>query len=247
MITIIPAIDLKDGRCVRLRQGRAEDSITYSEDPVEMARRWQSEGAEYLHVVDLDGAFRGQPVHTELIGRMIRAVSMPVEVGGGLRTEADLRAILACGADRAVIGTRAFSDPRALAALVREFGARLAVGIDARDGQVQVRGWVETTAMRAVDLATLADQQGVGTIIYTDTARDGMLGGVNAEAMRAMCRQVSCNVIASGGVSGVADLRTLQALDVPNLSGVIVGKALYEGTVNLKELLSVAAGGRGPG
>jgi phosphoribosylformimino-5-aminoimidazole carboxamide ribotide isomerase len=244
MFTIFPAIDLKEGRCVRLRQGRADEVTVYSGDPVDMARQWEAAGATYLHVVDLDGAFQGRPVHTEVIGRIARALSIPVEVGGGLRTDADLRAVLDAGAARAIIGTRAFAEPEKLEALAREFGEKLVVGIDARDGRVQIKGWVETSALSAVDLARTADQTGVKTLIYTDTATDGMLDGPNVKAVTELCRAVKCRVVASGGVSKVADVRALCDLRLANLDGVIVGKALYEGRVTLADLLKESGQGK---
>lgn len=239
-LAILPAIDLKDGRCVRLRQGRAEDLQVYSEDPVAMAAYWEDKGAKALHVVDLDGAFRGRPAHTETILRIAGAVSVPVEVGGGLRTDADVRTLLDGGVARTVLGTRAFSQPEALAGLVRDFGPGIAVGIDARNGMVQVKGWLETTSLRAVDLAVLAADAGVKTLICTDTASDGMLTGVNVNSVAACCRAVDVDVIASGGVSSADDVRALRALDCTNLVGAIVGKALYEGKVSLEALLSAA-------
>ena len=234
---IIPAIDLKDGRCVRLRQGRADESITYSEDPVGMARRWVDAGAPYLHVVDLDGAFQGRPVHTDVVTAIAQAISIPVEVGGGLRTDADIRRVLDGGATRAIIGTRALAAPDELRKLADTFGPRLVVGIDARNGRVQVRGWVETTDVQAADLARTAADAGVRTLIYTDTATDGMLRGPNTAAVDALCAAVDIDVIASGGVSRVEDVTALKALNCPNLIGVIVGKALYEGTVTLEDLM----------
>ena len=235
-ILVIPAIDLKGGRCVRLRQGKADEVTTYSEDPVAMAKRWAEEGAKYLHVVDLDGAFQGFPVHQEVISRMVKAVNIPVEVGGGLRKDRDIERILGCGVSRAILGTRAWAEPDQLKRLVDRFGHRLAVGIDARGGRVQIKGWTETTEEDAVSLAKRADAMGVGTLIYTDTARDGMLEGVNTKAMDAICAAVSCSVIASGGISSAADMKSLRGLNRPNLVGAIVGKALYEGRVTLKEL-----------
>lgn len=235
-ILVIPAIDLKGGRCVRLRQGKADEVTTYSDDPVYMAKRWADEGAKYLHVVDLDGAFQGAPVHQEVIARMVGAVKIPVEVGGGLRTDRDIELLLDCGVARAIVGTRAWAEPDQLKGLVGRFGHKLAVGIDARGGRVQIKGWTETTEEDAVSLAKRADAMGVGTIIYTDTARDGMLEGVNAKAMDAICAAVSCSVIASGGVSSTTDMKLLKSLKRPNLVGAIVGKALYEGRVKLKDL-----------
>jgi phosphoribosylformimino-5-aminoimidazole carboxamide ribotide isomerase len=233
-ILVIPAIDLKGGRCVRLRQGKADEVTTYHDDPVWMAKRWADEGAKCLHVVDLDGAFQGAPVHQEVISRMVKAVNIPVEVGGGLRTDRDIEMILECGVSRAILGTRAWAEPEQLKQLVDRFGHRLAVGIDARGGRVQIKGWTETTEEDAVAMAKRA--MGVGMLIYTDTARDGMLEGVNAKAMDAICAAVSCSVIASGGISSATDMKLLKNLKRPNLVGAIVGKALYEGRVKLKDL-----------
>lgn len=239
---ILPAIDLKDGRCVRLRQGRAEDVVVYSDDPVKMARQWRDEGAEWLHVVDLDGAFEGKPAHLGVLRAIAQAISIPIEFGGGLRTDADIEGVLEAGARRAILGTRAWTEPETLRRLVGRFGDRLAVGIDARAGQVQVKGWTETTAMSAMDLARRMEGMGVRCLIYTDTARDGMLSGVNARALDAMCGAVSCSVIASGGVSSVEDVQALRALGRSNLAGAIVGKALYEGRVTLPQLREAACG-----
>ncbi len=233
---ILPAIDLKDGRCVRLRQGRADDATVYSDNPVEMAKHWVDEGGEYLHVVDLDGAFEGRPIHLDVIKRIADAISIPVEVGGGLRTDEDIARVLDAGVSRAIVGTRAFADPDSLAETVSRFGEHVAVGIDARDGNVQVKGWVETTNMRAVDLARKADEMGVGTLIVTDTATDGMMVGTNVAAMDEICKAVSCRLIASGGVTTPDDIRALSQLGHPNLYGAIVGKALYEETTTLAEL-----------
>ena len=237
---ILPAIDLKDGKCVRLRQGRAEDVTVYSDDPVAQALAWRGQGAEQLHVVDLDGAFAGEPRHTAVIGEIVRALRIPVEVGGGLRTDAHIERLLAEGVARAIIGTRALESADALRDLVRRFGERIAVGIDARDGFVQVKGWVETTGTRAVDLARQVEAAGVRTIIYTDTATDGMLGGPNLNAMEQMCRAVSCDVIASGGVSAPGHVAALKALGCANLYGAIVGKALYDGKTTLAAMRGAA-------
>jgi len=236
MFTIIPAIDLKGGQCVRLKQGKAGESKVYSEDPVAMARLWVERGAKYLHVVDLDGAFQGRPVHTGVISSIVSSITIPVEVGGGLRTDDDIAAILKCGAARAIVGTRAVKAPAELKRLAQKFGERLAVGIDAKKGFVQAGGWVETTAVKAVDLARTIDAAGISTIIYTDTERDGMMAGANVKAMDEMCAAVECSVIASGGVTSVDDVRALVKLRRKNLFGAIVGKALYEGKLNLAEL-----------
>lgn len=238
-LTIIPAVDLKGGHCVRLRQGLASEETVYAEDPVLAACRWERQGAAWLHVVDLDGAFAGHPVHAELVERMIRSVSIPVEVGGGLRTDGDLQRMLDAGAARVILGTRACGDAGGLDKLIARFGDRLAVGIDARQGRVQVKGWTETMPLDAVTLAARVDRQGIHTLIVTDTAVDGMLHGPNLAAIQAICDRVSCDVIASGGVSSAADVASLCQLKRKNLTGAIVGKALYEGTVTLEALQAV--------
>jgi phosphoribosylformimino-5-aminoimidazole carboxamide ribotide isomerase len=245
-LEIYPAIDLKDGKCVRLRQGLADAVTVYSSDPVAMARQWAEAGGDWLHVVDLDGAFAGHPVHYEVIKAMAAAISIPLELGGGLRTDADIRQMLDAGVSRVILGTRACADPQALAALVKLFGDRIAVGIDARNGRVQVKGWVETTDTLAVDLAVKVAAAGVSTIIYTDTATDGMLTGPNLEGVRVLCQAVKAKVIASGGISKCADIAALAALRLPDLDGVIVGKALYEGAVTIPAMRAVAGLARQP-
>lgn len=234
---ILPAIDLKDGKCVRLRQGRADDVTVYGDDPAQQARDWREQGGRELHVVDLDGAFAGTPKHAEVIRRIIEAFGGPVEVGGGLRTPEALNAVIEAGATRAIIGSAALEDPEFLASAVELYGDKIAVGIDARDGFVQTRGWVETTKVRATDLAVAVSKVGVKTIIYTDTATDGMLGGPNLTQMAAICDAVPmCDVTASGGVSSPYDVENLKALERKNLRAAIVGKALYDGRTTLKEM-----------
>ncbi|MCL1887406.1 MAG: 1-(5-phosphoribosyl)-5-[(5-phosphoribosylamino)methylideneamino]imidazole-4-carboxamide isomerase [Kiritimatiellaeota bacterium] len=234
---ILPAIDLKDGRCVRLRQGVASDATVYNDDPVAQALEWKRQGARQIHVVDLDGAFQGRPAHTRVIAGIVAATGLPVEVGGGLRSDADVEALLALGVARAILGTRALGDPDALARLVARHPGRVAVGIDARDGLVQVKGWVETSAVRATDLAARVAGLGAVTLIHTDTATDGMLAGPNLAALDAVCAAApGCPVIASGGVSSAAHVRALSGLRRANLFGAIVGKALYDGKTTLAEL-----------
>ena len=241
MITIIPAIDLKNGKCVRLKQGLADEVTEYSDSPSEMAKHWEKEGGEFLHVVDLDGAFEGRPAHVEQLKAICEAVQMPVEIGGGIRTDEDIENLLATGVCRVILGTRACEHPEELARLVEKFGGdKIAVGIDARNGMVQTKGWVETTDVIAVDLAKQVDAAGVGTIIYTDTSRDGMMDGVNAFEMGRICSAVKCEVVASGGVSSLDDIKRLAALNCDNLTGAIVGKALYEETVTIKQLKKAA-------
>ena len=237
--TILPAVDLKGGKCVRLRQGRAEEATVYGEDPAAQACEWVRQGATWLHVVDLDGAFQGKPVHLDVIGAMVRAAGIPVECGGGLRTDADLEALLARGVSRAILGTRALERMDELAALAAKYGEKLAVGIDARDGFVQVKGWTETSRTTAVELAKRAAAAGVRTIIYTDTATDGMLRGPNFAGTAELCAAVepACRVIASGGITTADDVHRLRALGKANLAGAIVGKALYEGRTTLAKLL----------
>lgn len=241
-MTIIPAIDLKGGKCVRLRQGRADDSTIYGDDPVEMARHWQAEGGKFLHVVDLDGAFNGAPAHADVVAKIAAALDIPVEIGGGLRTDGHVKAMLDAGVARVILGTRALADEAALRRLVALYGGeKIAVGIDARGGLVQVKGWVETSGTQATDLARRVSDIGVGTIIYTDTATDGMLTGPNLEAMDRICEAASCGVVASGGISSAANIRALAALGRKNLVGAIVGKALYEGKATIADL-TLAAG-----
>ena len=234
---ILPAIDLKDGKCVRLRQGRADDVTVYGDDPADQARDWREQGGEELHVVDLDGAFSGSPKHAETIRRIIEAFGGPVEVGGGIRSVEALRAVLEAGAARAIIGSAALENPAFLAEAVELYGHRIAVGIDARGGFVQTRGWVETTEVPATELARAVAAAGVTTIIYTDTATDGMLGGPNLTQMAAICDAApGCSITASGGVSSPFDVENLKALERDNLRAAIVGKALYDGRTTLREM-----------
>ncbi len=240
-MTILPAIDLKGGVCVRLRQGRADDVTTYNDDPASQARDWRAQGGRELHVVDLDGAFAGTPRHAEVIGSIIKAFGGPVEVGGGLRTPEALAAVLEAGAARAIIGAAALENPEFITRAVEQYGERIAVGIDARDGFVQTHGWVKTTAVKATELAKAMAAIGVKTIIYTDTATDGMLGGPNLAQMAAICDAApECSITASGGVSSPRDVSNLIALARPNLRAAIVGKALYDGRTTLAEMNAAA-------
>ena len=236
-MVVLPAIDLKDGKCVRLRQGRAEDVTVYGDDPAAQARDWRSQGAQELHVVDLDGAFDGELRHLDAVKSIIAAFEGVVEVGGGIRTAEALAAVLEAGATRAILGSAALEDPAFLARAVDLWGDRIAVGIDARDGFVQTKGWVETTAVKATDLAAAVAKAGVKTIIYTDTATDGMLGGPNLTQMAAICDAApTCQITASGGVSSTFDIENLKGLGRANLRAAIVGKALYDGRATLRDL-----------
>ena len=231
MFEIVPAVDLKAGRCVRLVQGRAEAETVFSDDPVAMARRWEASGARRLHVVDLDGAFAGGPAQTDLVGAMIRAVSIPVEVGGGLREMAHVETVLDAGARWAIVGTRAALDPVFLGEVCERFGERLMIGIDASDGRVAVDGWTRVLDLDAMALARDAAAAGAAGIIYTDIARDGTQGGPNLWSTEGVARAAGIPVLASGGVGSLEDIRQLAT--VPGLAGVIVGRALYSGAVDL--------------
>ena len=235
--TVIPAIDLRNGKCVRLRQGKLSDETVYADDPVKMALLWEKEGAKYLHIVDLDGAFAGRPIHTELVIKIAAAVKIPVQVGGGLRTECQIQNLIDNGISRAIIGTVACQDEKTAEALIKKFQSKLAVGIDAQNGFAQTKGWTNITSLNAVDLAMRLDKMGVQALIYTDTGRDGMLSGPNTAAIFQFCSKVNCMVIASGGVSKPDDIIKLRKLALSNLAGIIVGKALYEGKVSLKNVL----------
>ena len=236
---IYPAIDLKNGQVVRLHQGRADATTVYGDDPAAGARRWAEQGAQWLHVVDLDGAFGGEPKNWESVRSILSAVKIPVQLGGGLRTRQQIADALAMGVKRVVVGTKACESPVFISELVKEFGDRIAVGIDARDGFVAVKGWVEKTALPAVEFAGQISRLGVRTIIFTDIATDGTLTGPNFKAVSAVCAAVNCNVIASGGVAVASDVTQLRELSRQhaNLAGVIIGKALYDGRVDLKSVL----------
>lgn len=240
-MVILPAIDLKDGKCVRLRQGRADDVTVYGNDPVKQALDWKALGAQELHVVDLDGAFAGVPKHTDVIREIIKAFGGVVEVGGGIRSIEALSELVEAGVSRVIIGSAALEDPEFLTNAVELYAEKVAVGIDAKNGFVQTKGWVETTAVKATDLAVAVEKAGVKTIIYTDTATDGMLNGPNLTQMSIICDVApSCNIIASGGVSSSFDITNLKSLGRKNLYGAIVGKALYDSRTTLSEL-NVAA------
>jgi len=231
MFEIVPAVDLKAGRCVRLVQGRADAETVFSDDPVAMARRWEGSGARRLHVVDLDGAFAGRPAQTELVRAMIRAVAIPVQVGGGLRELAHVEAALAAGARWAIVGTRAALDPVFLGEVCTRFGDQVMIGIDASDGRVAVDGWTRVLELDAMALARDAATAGAAGIIYTDIARDGTQGGPNLWSTGAVAQAAGIPVFASGGVGSLDDIRQLAT--VAGLAGVIVGRALYSGAVDL--------------
>ena len=238
---IIPAIDIQGGKCVRLTQGEFTDSETYSDDPAEFATRWQSEGATRLHVVDLDGARLGAPQNLDVVRKICDNVTIPVQLGGGARNADTVARILDTGVSRVILGTRAAQDIDAFQQMLNRFGDKIILGIDARDGKVAVSGWQESLELGAVEFARRAESMGSARIIFTDIARDGMLQGVNMEALLEMLNSVSIPVIASGGVGSMEDIRALSAINKPNLEGCIVGKALYAGRVTLPECIRVSS------
>jgi phosphoribosylformimino-5-aminoimidazole carboxamide ribotide isomerase len=234
-VIVIPAVDVREGRCVRLRQGRAEEETTFSDDPVAMARRWASLGAARLHVVDLDGAFGGRR-QTALIAGIVRAVApVPVEVGGGLRDGAAIEAVLGCGARWVVVGTRAALDPGFLTGICREHPGQVIVAVDGHGPRVAVRGWTETSDETIFELGERARGAGAAALLYTDVSRDGTGDGPNVEQTAALARATGMPVLASGGVGSVDDLKTLSA--IAGVEGTVVGRALYTGAIDLADAL----------
>jgi phosphoribosylformimino-5-aminoimidazole carboxamide ribotide isomerase len=241
-LTLYPAIDLKDGQCVRLRRGAMEEATVYSPDPAAQARAWQDAGFGWLHVVDLNGAFAGRAVNGAAVRAILGAVSVPVQLGGGIRDLAAVEAWLAAGIRRVILGSAAVKDPALVRAACRAFPGRIAVGIDARDGMVATEGWAETSSMSARDLALRVADAGAAAIIYTDIARDGMLSGLNLAQTLALAENVAIPVIASGGVGGIDDLRALKrAAAGTRIEGVIVGRALYDGRIDPAAALALLA------
>ena len=241
---VIPAIDLLEGRCVRLYQGDYAQSQVFDENPVAVARQWAEQGATRLHLVDLDGAKAGHPVNQAAIEAIVRAVEIPVQVGGGLRDRQSAADLLSLGVQRVILGTVAVEQPDLVAQLCQEFPDRIVVGIDARNGKVATRGWLETSEVEAVTLAQQMADRGAAAIIYTDIHRDGTLQGANLEALRELATAISVPVIASGGVSSVSDLMQLLRLEAIGVTGAIVGRALYTGAVSLKEAIRAVGQGR---
>ncbi len=237
---VIPAIDLKDGKCVRLLQGKKEEVTVYSDDPAEMAKQWVDLGARLLHIVDLDGAFTGEQKNLDIIREIRKAIHIPIELGGGIRDRNKINALIRLGVDRIIIGTSAAEDPDMIREACEAFPGKILAGIDARDGKVAVKGWLEVTELDAVTFAKRMEKLGAAGIIYTDIARDGMLTGPNIEAMSIMVKAVAIPVIASGGVSGLDDIKKL--MRIRDLWGVITGKALYSGSLDLRQAIAVAKG-----
>ena len=237
---LLPAIDLMSGEVVRLRQGKADQKTVYSHDPAAFATRWEREGGDYLHIVDLDAAFSGEQRNLEAVRAITGAISIPCELGGGIRSAAAFQKAIEAGVSRVIIGTRAAESLDFVREMAREFGReRVAVGIDAKNGFISVRGWTEESALTALDLAKRAEDAGAGTIIYTDIATDGMMQGPNFAETEKMLQALDCQLIASGGVSSAADVERLAQM--PGLYGCIIGKALYDGAVNLRDLAAFSS------
>lgn len=240
---VIPAVDIKNGRCVRLRQGRMDEETVFSDDPAAMAARWADAGAGLIHVVDLDGAVEKGPQNLPSIRRIVETVDVGIQVGGGIRNETTVRMLLELGVARAVIGTEAINNPDLVRAACREFPGRIVVGIDARNGRVAVDGWTRTTEVAAVDLARSFEDAGVAAINFTDIHRDGMQTGPNLEETRRLAEAVAIPIIASGGVSTIDDIRNLLPLEAAGVAGVITGRALYDGTLDLRAAIALAEAG----
>ena len=236
---IYPAIDIKDGNCVRLFQGKFSDVTIYGDNPAEMAKKWESLGGEFIHVVDLDGALKGHGVNAEIIKQICKTVNVPVQTGGGIRTMEDIKAKLDCGIERVIIGTKAVSDAEFVKKAVKEYGDRIVIGIDAKDSMVAIEGWEKTSEYTAVEFAKKMVEIGVRTIVYTDIATDGTLMGPNVSAMAEMVKATGIDIIASGGIGNIEHIK---ALIPTGVEGVITGRALYTGDLDLREAVKAGKG-----
>ncbi|WP_347987809.1 1-(5-phosphoribosyl)-5-[(5-phosphoribosylamino)methylideneamino]imidazole-4-carboxamide isomerase [Methylomonas sp. AM2-LC] len=238
---LIPAIDLKEGKCVRLRQGRMEDDTVFSDDPVAVAGRWVDAGAKRLHLVDLDGAFAGKPKNADVINAIVKAYPhIPVQIGGGIRDEETIEAYLEAGVEYVIIGTKAVSEPHFVRDVAIEFPGHIIIGLDARDGKVAIDGWSKLSRHDVIDLAKKFEANGVSAIIYTDISRDGMMQGVNVEATAKLAQAVKIPIIASGGITNMDDIRALGAVAQEGIMGAITGRAIYEGTLDFAEAEKLA-------
>ena len=242
---LFPAIDLKGGQCVRLEQGDLARVTVFNSDPAAQARAFEQQGFEYLHVVDLDGAFAGKPVNASAVDALLKAIRMPVQLGGGIRDLATVEAWLARGIRRVIIGTAAVRDPQLVKQAAKKFPGRVAVGLDARDGRVAVQGWAESSEMTALDIARRFEDAGIAAIIFTDIARDGLLRGLNLEATIALADRISVPVIASGGLASIADVKALLEPRAKKLEGAISGRALYDGRLDAVEAIALIKAARG--
>ena len=236
---IIPAVDIKNGKCVRLVQGRKEDETVFSDDPAAMAEKWAKAGAELIHVIDLDGAFEKSPQNLAAIRKILQTVDTPIQVGGGIRNESTVRRFLDMGVERVIVGTEAINHPEFVERISGMYPGRIIVGIDARKGLVAIEGWTETTRVKAVDLAKRFENCGLAAVNFTDIHRDGMQTGPNIEETRRLAEAIHIPVVASGGVATIQDIHNLLPLEAVGVIGVITGKALYSGTLDFKEALRV--------
>jgi phosphoribosylformimino-5-aminoimidazole carboxamide ribotide isomerase len=239
---LYPAIDLKAGQCVRLLRGEMSAATVFNDDPAAQARRFVAAGCRFLHVVDLDGAFAGKPMNRDAVAAIVAAAGVPVQLGGGIRDRATIEGWLGAGVARVILGTLALSDPALVKAACRAYPGRIVLGIDARGGRVAVEGWAKASERQALDLALEFEDAGAAAIVYTDIERDGALAGVNVEATAALARKLTTGVIASGGVAGLDDLRRLKAHEAAGIAGVICGRALYDGRLDLAQALAVCEG-----
>jgi phosphoribosylformimino-5-aminoimidazole carboxamide ribotide isomerase len=239
---LVPAIDLKGGQCVRLRQGRMDDVTVFSDDPVSVAKRWADEGAERIHVVDLDGAVKGQPINIAVVEQIAAAVEVPVQVGGGIRDEETVQRYLNAGVQYVIIGTKAVNAPHFLHDLCLEFPRHIIVSLDAKDGRVALNGWAKLTGHDVIETALHCERDGVEAIIYTDIAKDGMMQGFSVDSTRNLARALKTPVLASGGVSSLDDIRKLKELEPDGVAGAVIGRALYQGSLDFAEAIKIARG-----
>lgn len=237
---IYPAIDIRGGRCVRLTEGRFDAETVFADDPAEMALKWAGMGAEFLHLVDLDGALAGEGKNVPVIERILKSVTIPVQLGGGIRNLATIEKLLELGVTRLILGSAAVKNPELVKEACKKYPGHIAVGIDAKNGEVAIEGWGKGSGVAATELAKQMADFGVETIIYTDISRDGMLSGVNVEATAALARACGVPIIASGGVASIEDIRRVKAVEADGVQGCIIGKAIYTGAVDLKEALALA-------
>lgn len=236
---VIPAIDLKGGKCVRLFQGKADRETVYYENPLEVALMWEQKGARRLHMVDLDGAFQGSPQNKAVIKEIAAALQIPIQMGGGIRKEETVEELLSLGISRVIIGTAAVDNPGLVERLVETYGERIMVGVDAQDGLVAVKGWVEASTLKALDLVKQMEQLGIKEVVYTDISRDGTLRGPNFDSTREIAENTGVKIIASGGVSSLEDIKKAKELEGVGISGIIVGQALYTEKFTLEEALKI--------
>lgn len=240
---VIPAIDLRNGKCVRLVEGKLENETIYSDDPAEMAKKWESLGAKFIHLVDLDGAFAGRPQNLKAIRGILNAISIPAELGGGIRDMDTISSYIDMGMNRVILGTAAINDPKLVEEACTRFGGdRIVLGVDAKNGMVAIHGWDSTVTKTAVELANEMKNLGITRIIYTDISRDGTLKGPNLESTREIAEKSGLKVIASGGISSLADIKAVKELEPYGVDSVITGKALYDGRLDLREALTVTEG-----